>query len=481
MFLTNWRSPSLSEAPRFTVYYALLFAVVSAGGLALLYLLVDIFTQQAVDTGLKDKARELRPRVMAESAPALREMFGAEATAYRASESFHLLLAPDGQVIAVAPDAWQRPPVPPFEATATNADWYELRTVPLLRAGVSRPVRVITVWFANRRVLQLGADMTSRERLLALFRNTAGLVWLVMLTMVVLVGRAMARRVLAGVRRITRVANRVAEGQRSERVQVADCGEDIRSLGQAFNAMADHMETLLREMRQANDDMVHDLRSPITRIRGLAEMAITARRGAAAEAVEGLGSIVEECDRMLNLITTLLDISEAEAGIGRPNLEEFDLRAVVTQAVDLFEGVAEERKVALRADTPEVVRVRADRRKIQRVLSNLIDNAVKYTARGEIVVALSQENGIARLSVRDTGVGLTEADVARVFERFYRCDSSRNQPGNGLGLSLARAIIRAHGGDITVKSVPGAGSDFTVTLPVRRAPAQAEPAGKTEG
>jgi len=178
------------------------------------------------------------------------------------------------------------------------------------------------------------------------------------------------------------------------------------------------------------------------------------------------GSVIEECDRLLAFINTTLDIAEAEAGVRTLIRVPRDLAEIAQEAVDIFQPVAEERGIRLQIQLQRA-RVFVELPKIQRSVANLIDNALKFTPpQGEIRVSVSTTSTHAVLAVRDTGPGIPEEDLPHVFERFYRGDQSRHQPGHGLGLSLASAFVHAHGGDIRVESSPGHGSTFTILLPL---------------
>jgi signal transduction histidine kinase len=166
------------------------------------------------------------------------------------------------------------------------------------------------------------------------------------------------------------------------------------------------------------------------------------------------------------MINTMLMISKTEAGVDKLAREEIDLARLIREACELFEPSAEDQGVTLTCMAPAGTRVFGDARMIQRMLSNLLDNAIKYTpSGGTVTVSLSEKGGRVLVSVQDTGCGISPSDLPRIFERFYRSDQSRSKPGIGLGLSLARAIARAHGGDIMATSTLDQGSTFTVTLP----------------
>jgi signal transduction histidine kinase len=238
-----------------------------------------------------------------------------------------------------------------------------------------------------------------------------------------------------------------------------------------FNQMLDRIEKLVTEVKEMSDNIAHDLKSPITRIRGLAEVTLTT--GKTPGDYENMtASTIEECDRLLDMINTMLLISKTESGVDKLAQDKMDLSEIARSACDLFGPMAEDNGVTLTCNTPHPSPLLGESRMIQRMLANLLDNAIKYTPSGGTVTVSVSENEKKDLvvTVRDTGIGISESDLPRIFDRFYRCDQSRSKPGIGLGLSLARAIARAHQGEITVTSCLNQGSTFAITLPKSEPP-----------
>jgi len=335
----------------------------------------------------------------------------------------------------------------------------------LVAPGRPYPFRVLTSSIAPGVIIQIGQSLEDDERLMRACREVLSITLGLIALLSALGGFLFARRALAGVGEVTKTAKEISKGAFERRVEVKGRGEEIDTLAETFNRMVEQIETLIRGMREMTDNIAHDLKSPITRIRGVAEITLTG--GNLPKEFEFMsGSIVEECDRLLVMINAMLDISEAEAGVAKLAIEEVDMAQVVRDACDLFQPVAENNQVQVIQRLAEVATISGDKMKIQRAMSNLLDNALKYTPPGGTITASVQvEPDQVILSVSDTGSGISDRDLPHIFDRFFRGDRSRSLPGTGLGLNLTLAIARAHSGDVKVASVPGQGSTFTMTLP----------------
>ena len=308
--------------------------------------------------------------------------------------------------------------------------------------------------------------MDNYTRIIEAFQRIFVITMAALFILAAVVGWFMAKRALAGVETVTQTARRISDRSLDERVPVKTRVNEIDQLAITFNQMLDRIQKLVTEIKEMNDNIAHDLKSPITRIRGIAEVSMTTE--STLQDYENMaGSTVEECDRLLDMINTMLIISKTEAGVGQFESKELDVARVVQDACELFLPMAESHGVNLICDAPERLLIIGDVRMIQRMISNLLDNSVKYTPEGGNihVAAHSDKRQSIQISVRDTGMGISPEDLPHIFERFYRCDPSRSLAGTGLGLSFARAIASAHGGEITVASEVNHGSTFTVELP----------------
>jgi signal transduction histidine kinase len=333
-------------------------------------------------------------------------------------------------------------------------------------------------------LVQVGKSTEAREDLLARFRAVLGIVTLSIVAIALTGGVLVTRSAVVPIRRLTQAVRRIIRtGRTDARVPLppgsaggpgGPGGSDaIDELTTLFNAMLDKIEGLVTAMRGSLDNVSHDLRTPLTHLRGAAEMAIAGPPDLDRYR-EALADCVEEADRVLVMLNTLMDISEAESGAMQLQREPVRLAEVVARAVDLYRDVAEAKGVTLAVSeaasalgrTSEEVVVMGDRPRLEQVAANLLDNAVKYTPPGgRVDVTAGGEDGQAVLSVRDTGVGIPPDELPRIWDRLFRGDASRSERGLGLGLSLVRAIVEAHGGTVEVRSEPGHGSTFTVRLP----------------
>jgi heavy metal sensor kinase len=280
-------------------------------------------------------------------------------------------------------------------------------------------------------------------------------------------GYALIQRALAPVDQITASAERITSHNLSERLPVAKTADELERLSTALNLMIARLEDAFQHSRRFMADASHELRTPLTVLRG--ELESLTGENLAPDLQQRLGSALEELERLINIVEGLLALSRLDAGEAQSEWVKFDLAALTSSTADQMSLLAEDKKINITCAPAKDVWVEGDRARMKQVVVNLLDNAIKYTQPGGAVgLNVSAYRGKAVLEVADSGIGIPEEAVAKVFERFYRVDDARNRDlgGAGLGLSIVKAICTAHHGHVEVSSKPGQGSRFRVELPL---------------
>jgi hypothetical protein len=319
--------------------------------------------------------------------------------------------------------------------------------------------------------LLVGRDLEERERLFGIIANAGQ--W--SLALVIVLGLAggffVSRRVLNRVEAMTDKAQIIMAGDLAGRLPVAGTGDELDRLAEHLNAMLERIEALMRGLKEVSDNIAHDLKTPLTRLRNRCEQALRGSAGV-ADYRAALEATIAESDELIRTFNALLMIARAESGQARDNMTEFDAAEIARDVGELYEPLADEKGITLTVDAPGAAPVRGNRELVSQALANLIDNAIKYAgpngklngAPAEIVVKAGNDGERIALSVADRGPGIAEADRGRVVERFVRLEQSRSEPGSGLGLSLAAAVARLHGGELKLEdNHPGLRS--TIALP----------------
>lgn len=315
--------------------------------------------------------------------------------------------------------------------------------------------------------LIIAADLSDKKSSMVLFRNRFILASIFVAVVGILLCLKIISKSVSGFEKVREAAEKIASGDYSQRVHPdKNSSKEVTKLAESFNSMIDQTQILLKEIKEVSNNVAHDLRTPLTRIRGKVETTLLA--GAELEEHKELsGIVIEECDKLMLLIDNMLTLAEYESGQIKPKTDKIDLAQLLKDLVELFEPVAEDKKIQTTLNLPsENLLILGDREKIQRSLSNLLDNAIKYNKNeGQIKITAKTEGNKIAIIFSDTGCGISDEDQKLIFNRFYRGETSRTTPGNGLGLNLAKAFIENHGGKLGVNSQPGTGSEFTVVLP----------------
>jgi heavy metal sensor kinase len=451
---------------RLTLWYAGIFILSACVAFLFFYLLITSVIRQQTDQDLLSGARTFSSILSVQGAEALKQQAFLEAQAGGEKKVFFRLLYITGQLFSSSNMSYWRDI--PISKGAVNqllkksGPVFDTISIPKRR----HKVRILYAALGPGLIMQLGRSMDNYTRIIEAFRKIFVTTMAVLFVLAAIVGWFMAKRALAGVETVTQTARRISDRSLAERVPVKTQVNEIDQLASTFNQMLDRIERLVNGIKEMSDNIAHDLKSPITRIRGTAEVSLTS--GSSVKEYESMAAgTIEECDRLLDMINTMLFISRTEAGVNPLDCQQLDVAKLVRDACDIFQSPAEDKHLTLACSGSENIIINGDIRLIQRLVANLLDNAVKYTpAGGRIDVRVSaSEDQAARITVKDNGIGIRAQDLERIFQRFYRGDPSRSQAGTGLGLSFARAAARAHGGDINVTSEVNKGSTFVVVLP----------------
>lgn len=456
---------------RLTLWYAAIFTISFFAAFAMFYFLMTSVVQSHTDQDLLNEISEYSSLLSLKGIDALETALVLEAESEGVDKVFFRVLAQNGEeIVSSNMSSWADTGIgkTALKRLTNGANHvFETLTVP----GHRHKVRILYGIIGPRKIIQIGQSLKDNERLMESFREIFGTTMAIVLVFSGLIGWFMARRALLGVEEVTRTAMDISSGTLERRVPVKARGKEIDKLATTFNNMLDRIHALVTGMREMTDNIAHDLKSPITRIRGVAEVTLTT--GKSMDEYKTMAAdTIEECDHLLQMIKTMMDISEAEAGTAKLAMDKIDMSMIVRDVCELFQPIAEDKGTDIIHKVPITYCLYGDMQRLQRMVANLLDNAIKYTqSGGTVTISVNGDEGKAVISVNDTGIGISEHDLPHIFNRFYRCDQSRSLPGIGLGLSLALAIARAHGGNITATSRPGKGSSFTVTLP-RSSPCQ---------
>lgn len=451
---------------RLTLWYAGIFTISSCVAFLFYYMLITAVLREQTDQGLLNQAGTFSSILTVKGTNSLKRVAIREAQAAGERKIFIRLLSRNGEMFSSSNMSyWKNIGIKKsvIKQLVSGENYlFETVTIPERK----HKVRVLYKIIGPSVILQLGQSMENHSRFIEAFQKIFLSTMSFLLVLAALIGWFMARQALSGLEEVTRTARHISDGALDERVPVKNRGDEINLLATTFNQMLDRIQGLLTGIKEMSDNIAHDLKSPITGIRGNAEVTLSTATSIDDYRITSAGTI-EECDRLLDMINTMLVISETEAGVGKLNFDRVDMAAVVREACVLFQPLAEDKNISLEWDIPDKCYISGDIRMIQRMITNILDNAIKYTeADGAVNISVhADDHESVTVSVQDTGIGISEKDIPHIFERFYKCDRSRSQAGIGLGLSLARTIIQAHGGDIQVNSKMRAGSTFTFFLP----------------
>ena len=460
-----------TTAFRLTLVYLLLFALFAASLLGYFAWNTRRLITEQITTTVNAEASEISDIYNRRGLRGL--VFTVDSRALRPGANLYLVTTPAGQAIAgnvgsLAPgvmgtQGWSETAYRRLE-DQDNTDHRALVNVTQLSGGFR---------------LLIGRDLEERRRLFGIVAKAAQWSILVVVVLGIAGGIFVARRVLQRIDAMTGTTRRIMAGDLSGRLPVGRSGDELDRLAENLNAMLERIEALMVGLKEVSDNIAHDLKTPLTRLRNRAEEAL-AKSSCEAEYRAALERTIEESDGLIRTFNALLMIARAESGQARGNMDDFDAAEVANGIHELYEPLAEDDGMTLRVKTAPAP-IHANRELISQALANLVENAIKYgkptsaaQAQGavvsmdakQILIEARREGDKVLLSVTDRGIGIPEGDRRHAVERFVRLDSSRSQPGSGLGLSLASAVATLHGGELRLDDAhPGLVA--TLVIPAR--------------
>jgi len=461
MFLENPKLLLKSSGFRLITWYTIFFIITSLAINVYAYTVISSFIHAQSRKEIQEDINDLAKVYQGGGLEALhQDVFEDE------DESFLIRLIGSNYIpiISRIPKDWSTLSVQQLEKSGYPKD----KEWKVLKGGDGEnEIEITSRRMSDGTTLQLGQKIEEREDLLRRIRKVYLIAIIPIILFAYVGGVFIADRALNPIRQLINTLNSiVASGKIDVRVPVNRTDKLHEELITLFNSMLQKIEALMNGMRNVLDNVAHDLRTPMTRLRGTAEMALHSEQNGGVLR-EALSDCIEESERILIMLNTLMDISEAETGAMKLDPEEMNVAPLIDDIVDLYGYTAEEKGVSVYTGFPEELYLTADRNWVRQVLANLLDNAIKYTPTGgRIDIEACRREQEVIITVKDTGVGISQEELDKIWERLYRGDESRSQRGLGLGLSLVNAIVGAHRGHVRVSSEPGAGSVFTVSLPV---------------
>jgi signal transduction histidine kinase len=455
----------LTFSLKLSLIYGLFFAIVVMSLFIAAYYLMDNLLAQKEREAINERVREYRAWFEEGGLKALKARFYEQSDALRGI-FFIRIVSPHNQVLFLSfPKGFQLPddrwlnPVDPvrkdfwlsLKDPQQQGEWI-IASIPL-RTGL---------------ILQVGKNSTQSQTFLAFFRSI--FIWFILpiILLGIIGGGFLTFRAMQPVRHLIQTVRSILNtGRMDKRVPMRREKGELDELVRLFNQMLDKNEALIAAMHDALDNVAHDLRTPMTRLRAIAETALS-QQDHKNECDNTLPEILEESDRILTMLNTLMDVAEAETGAMKLNIVKISVVEVILSVIDLYEIVAEEKQINIITHLPEKLMIHADRIRLQQIVANLLDNAIKYSKAGKNVSISAQKiKDEVRITVADEGMGISEHEMDKIWDRLYRGDKSRSRHGLGLGLSSVKAITKAHGGRVGAESGENGGATFSIFLPQR--------------
>ncbi len=362
------------------------------------------------------------------------------------------------------PEDWSIPDIDKIENASLNRDGRLFR----IEVGKTKEIiEFVSQSLSDGNVLQVGMNVDHRERVLHKFLEIVVVITIPLVFVSFIGGMLLSNRLLGPINKLSLTVQSIIEtGDIKTRIPSTGTGDELDKVIILFNTMLERIGTLINGMHDTLDNVAHDLRTPMTRLRGVAEEALRYSKDQ-KRCSKALVTCIEESEYIIKMLKTLMDISEAEAGVLSMRKAIVNITPFIEEVADLYRYYAEEKGIAIMTELPDVLLVYIDSSLFKQIIANLLDNAIKYTQRNGVVTVIAGKIiDYAYITVQDNGMGIESDELPHIWQKLYRGSKARPSPGMGLGLSYVKAIVKAYGGTVDVESDLNAGSKFTVSLPL---------------
>jgi len=450
-----------------TLWHTLIFGILTMIVFAIAYSVVSHQLLKSIDADLLSTANEFVEALDSKGFQGLSSEIDNEVAVHGSQMYFARFVNNEMQITTEKTNTQWEKSIPVSDLKTNKS---QLRIYSLVSPDID--ARVLSLPVSNQGWLQVGFSLKDYNAQVFKIEIVFVLALLAIVLLGILASWLQLGSVFQSVLEVRQAAKAISQGDLSQRVNFESKGLELSALGEDFNDMLSRIQQLLHEMREVSDHIAHDLRTPVSRIRGMAETSLInghkTAEGSEIKHEYALATIVDESERLAEMINTMLEISQTDTGIISEHMEEINIVATLEQLCELYLPVAEDANVSLKWDNHQkIITILGNKIKLERAFVNLLDNAIKFSEPGSCVgISTKIENEKLVVTISDEGMGISSEDLPHVFERFFRSDSSRSKPGNGLGLSYAMSIIKSHGGQITVNSQFEQGSTFEVHLPL---------------
>ncbi|NQU63678.1 MAG: HAMP domain-containing histidine kinase [SAR324 cluster bacterium] len=462
MFLKKTDQAGISFSIKLSALYTLFFVISSIGMFVVAYYFIANLVEQRERDVITLRAHEYQAWFHEGGVQALQERFDEQAK-YNTDIYFVRIFSDFRNFVFLSV-----PRAKTFDVeTLKGIDPYQIHVWNVIEEKDQNAIwNVVSTPLRQDVIIQVGKRSSRSYELLSYFRRQ--FLWFVFPILLIgfAAGSFLTFRAMQPIRKINQTVQKIiTTGRMNERVPERKEHGELDQLAKLFNQMLTKNESLIQAMRDSLDNLAHDLKTPMTRLRGIAELSLRDPENHEG-CLTALADCMEESEKTVSLLNTIMDISEAEAGAMHLTLELVSLPEVVQSVCDLYEFVAEDKNIAITQNRIAQIEVIADKNRLQQAFANLLDNAIKYSPpNSTIEIGVAQTADQTCISFKDYGIGIDPQDHDRIWDRLYRGDRSRSEKGVGLGLSFVKAIVKAHHGTVRVTSQPQQGSTFEILLP----------------